>query len=177
MRKQGLVVGGVVLVALGVLGVLGGLLRIRFGAWFWPVVLIALGAWMIVRPRMLPAGVTSSQKILGDFDRKGIWQVAAEDFNMVLGSVKLDMTQASIPDGETAISVSHVLGDTKIVLPEGVGLKVDADALVTDAKILGTKIEGFGTPVRYASDGYDEAAKRIKLQVTSLLGDIRAERS
>jgi predicted membrane protein len=176
MRKQNMMILGVVLVVLGLLGVLGATLRIHWGAIFWPLVLIGLGAWMILRPRMVPEGVTVSQRVLGDIRRDGAWQVVPEEFSMVLGDVKLDMTQASIPDGETALEVFHVLGDTKLKLPEGVGLRLHVNVLIADVKVFGEKREGFATPITVVSEGYESAQKRLALRVNSLLGDVRVER-
>jgi predicted membrane protein len=177
MRKQNLMILGVVLVALGLLGVLGGILRIHWGAIFWPLALIALGAWMILRPRLAPEGVTVSQRVLGDIRRDGPWQVVPEEFSMVLGDVKLDMTEAAIPDGETGLRVLHILGSTKLKLPEGVGLDLSANVLIADVKFLGVKHEGFATPLHLVSEGYDSASKKIKLQVNSVLGDVRVDRA
>jgi len=176
MRKQGLLVFGLALIVLGVLGVLGGVLDIRWGAWFWPLVLIGLGAWMILRPRMLPEGVTVTQKVLGDVKREGVWQVVNEDIAMVLGDARLDLSQAEMPDGETSIAVSHLLGDAKVKLPEGIELDLTVNELIPDVKVFDAKYEGFGTPVHVVTPGYEAAQKKLKLQVSALLGDVRVER-
>jgi predicted membrane protein len=176
MRKQGLVVMGIALIVLGVLGVLGSLLDIRWGNWFWPLALIGLGAWMILRPRMLPEGVTVTQKVLGDVRREGAWQVVNEEIAVVLGDVRLDMSQADLRDGVTSIAVKHLLGDTKLKLPEDVGLDLTVNELIADVKVFGAKHEGFATPVHVVSEGYELAQKKVKLQVDCLLGDVRVER-
>ncbi len=176
MRKQGLLVFGVALIVLGVLGVLGGLLDIRWGEWFWPLALIGIGTWMILRPRMLPEGVAVTQKVLGDVKHEGVWQVENEDISMILGDARLDLSQAEMPDGETSIGVSHLLGDTKVKLPEGIELDLTVNELIADVKVFAEKHEGFATPVHVLTAGYADASKKLKLEVNSLLGGVRVER-
>ena len=67
--------------------------------------------------------------------------------------------------------------DDVMCLATDVGLDLEAVALIADVKVFGEKHEGFATPVHAVSEGYDAAARKLKVQVNSLLGDVRIERA
>ncbi len=114
--------------------------------------------------------------MLGDIRRSGEWDVSDEEFWVGIGDVRLDMTDAAIPAGETLLRVWSFVGSVRLTVPEDVGVSVSSSAFVTDARMSGQKREGILTPVRLASDNYDSAERSIRLETTSFVGDVRVQR-
>jgi hypothetical protein len=176
MRSQGQLILALILIVLGVVLLIGNLLDINVWALCFPIALMLLGIWVLFRPRLIDSRSAVRQKLLGDIRRRGSWDVTDEEFWVGVGDIKLDMTEAEIPPGETTIRVWSFVGPVRLSLPEGVGVSVSSTAFVTDARFLGRKREGILTPVRLSSDDYENAERKIRLETTSVVGDIRVER-
>jgi len=86
------------------------------------------------------------------------------------------MTRAEVPEGETEIRVFGFVGDVDLLVPEGVGITVSSTAFVTDARVLGQKRESIVVPFHQASDDYETAERKIRLEVTSFVADIKVKR-
>ena len=68
-------------------------------------------------------------RTLGDVKRSGSWAVPAEShFRTWFGNVKLDLRQARISDQEIRIHAWTLFGNIDLLVPEGVPVRVLADA-------------------------------------------------
>jgi lia operon protein LiaF len=175
MDKGTLAFGGV-LIAIGVLILVSTLTGIDFWAFCWPTGLIVLGILLIWRTTAASADTDLQQKLLGDITRKGVWQVSDSELWTIIGDVRLDLTEAEIPLGETKLRVYGFVGDTRIKVPESVGLSVTSTAFVTDGKVFGEKQERFASTLRVASDDYETAARRVRILATRLVTTLKVER-
>ena len=175
MRKNGQIIVGVALIVAGLLYMLGYLFDVSIWSFIWPLALIALGVWVIMRPRMVSEGTEVTVKLLGDVKRDGVWQVTDEEVWLLLGDVKVDMTQAEIPAGETSLCVYGLIADIKLIVPHDVGVSLMSTAFVSDVKALGQKQDRFLSPARMMSDGYETAECKIRLQVIAFIADVKVE--
>ena len=114
MRNQGLILIGVVLIAAGLMFLLGNLFDINLGAYCFPVGLILLGVFLMLRPRMVAPGTRSDVLLIGDLDRSGTWDVTDEEVWAFIGDINYDLTKASIPKGDTTIRVTGFINDVEI---------------------------------------------------------------
>ena len=82
---------------------------------------------------------------------------------------------AQIPPGETKITISSFIGDVKVYVPNDfeLGVKVVSSAFIGDVKVLGQKEGGLFTNVGSQSPRYSESDRRIKLIVSTFIGDTR----
>ena len=170
-----LFIGGA-LVALGLILLLGKALQINLWGIFWPLALISLGVWLVMRPQLVPEGTVVHQRLFGDIKRTGIWDVTDEEIWMFAGDVKLDMTQADLPLGETHIRYCGFAGDISLRVPPEVGVKVSANMFAGDCKFMGEKQSTFLSPLRMVSDNYETAESKVHLESTSFASDIKVKR-
>ena len=177
MRNQGQLFLGGLLIFLGLLFLLGTLFRINVWAFCWPIGLIALGGWILLRPQMVAAGTPVQVIPLGSIIRVGSWRVANEEIWLFVGDAKFDMTQADIPAGETTLRLFGFVGDVALTVPPGVGVAVASTAFVTDLKIFGQHEESFVMPYSYASDDYATAERKVRLEVTHFMASVKIKRS
>jgi len=177
MRSKGQIIFGLVILLIGVSLLIDNLFHISIWSFFWPLTIIALGVWMLLRPRSLAPGAKVRQRLLGDIRRKGEWQVANEDFWVLIGAIKLDMTEAQIPDGETLIRTYGFIGDIKLVLPEGIGISASCTSFVTDAKAFGQKTNNIMSPFEFVSDDYVAAERKVRLECTHFIADLKLRRT
>jgi predicted membrane protein len=177
MRNQQQLTIGLTLVALGLMFLISNIFNIRLGAFCWPTALVLLGLWLLLRPRMVPDDTAVAQRIIGDIERHGAWQLRNEEIWSLIGDVELDMTEAVIPPGETRITIYGFVGDIRVVVPADVAISVSSYAFASKATVLGEKSDGVLSPVHVTSEGYKAAERRIRLEATFFAGDVKVRQS
>ena len=177
MRNQGQVFFSILIILIGLMFLLGNVFDVNVGALCFPAGLILLGIWILLRPRVVGPDTALRLRVFGPIRRGGAWQVADEEIWLFVGDVRLDMTQAEIPVGETRIRVFGFVGDVRLLVPEGVGVSVSSMAFVTDARVLGQRRDGFLIPVHMTSDDYKTAERKVHLETMSFVTDIRVRRA
>jgi lia operon protein LiaF len=175
MRNSGVLIFGGFLVLIGILTLFGNLFDINAWAIFWPLVLILLGVWILVRPRWIGARGPAELLFFNNLRRKGAWQVKNEEIWTFLGNVNLDLTSAEIPNGETKYNIYGFIGDVDLLVPQGVGVSVSSAAFVNDIKVFGRKRGSFLFPVEITSEGYEAAERKIRLDVAFFISDVKVK--
>jgi lia operon protein LiaF len=173
MRNQGQVFIALVLILLGVMFLLGNLFNIDVGLFCWPMALILLGVWLLLRPRLVAPGTEITQKVLGQIERDGPWQVRDEEFWSFIADMDLNMAKADIPLGETKLRAMGFIGDVELLAPEDIGVAVASNAFISDVKIPGGKEDSFLVPLHWQSDNYKTAERKIYLETTFFIADIK----
>jgi lia operon protein LiaF len=176
MRNQGQLVLALIVIAVGVVLLVGSVLQINFWVLCFPVLLILLGLVILFRPQLVGSDSDVRYKLLGDIRRSDEWSVADEELWIGVGDVRLDMTKADIPHGDTEIRIWSFVSSVQLSIPDGVGVTVSSSAFITDAKFLGRKREGILSPVRFSSDDYETAERRIRLENIAFVGDLSVKR-
>ncbi|GLX65860.1 cell wall-active antibiotics response protein LiaF [Paenibacillus glycanilyticus] len=103
------------------------------------------------------------------------WELKPLNISHFIGDTIVDLTKAQIPFGETKINISSFIGDVKVYVPNDyeVGIQVISSAFVGDVKILGQKEGGMFKSINIHSPYYEETDKKIKLVVSTFIGDVR----
>jgi lia operon protein LiaF len=103
------------------------------------------------------------------------WELKPMNISHFIGDTVLDLTKADIPYGETKVNISSFIGDVKVYVPNDydLGIQVVSSAFIGDVKVLGQKEGGIFTNVNAKSPRYSESDKKIKLIVSTFIGDTR----
>lgn len=103
------------------------------------------------------------------------WELKPMNISHFIGDTVLDLTKADIPYGETKVHISSFIGDVKVYVPSDydLGIQVVSSAFIGDVKVLGQKEGGIFTNVNAKSPRYGESDKKIKLIVSTFIGDTR----
>ncbi|KGP71557.1 cell wall-active antibiotics response protein LiaF [Pontibacillus yanchengensis] len=114
---------------------------------------------------------------IGDhrFDQPN-WNVESMELWNVIGDYHVDFTKAFIPDQETSISISGVIGDVKIIVPENVDFRIHATIKTGDIRVLDEKSEGLNRNIHFKTPGYEDATRKLDLEVHFKIGDIKVDR-
>lgn len=116
-------------------------------------------------PASWPATVATpprarERSILGDLRRSGGWAVPARGrWSTWLGDVMLDLREARLPDGEIHLTVTTVLGDVQLLVPEGMDVELRTRTFLGDVKREDTAGRGGGP--------------RVVIHVRTVFGDVR----
>ncbi|MBN1138214.1 MAG: hypothetical protein JXM73_16615 [Anaerolineae bacterium] len=176
MYNRGYIFIGGTLIALGLLVLISSWIGVDFCALLLPLLLIAAGVYIILRPRFAPPGTAMHVHLLGDVRRAGAWTALDEELWVLIGDATFDLTQATLPPGETVIRFLGFVGDLKLIVPEGVPVAVSSTAFLTTSKVLGVKKDTFLEPFETATEGYDAAESRLRFESWHFVTTIRLRR-
>jgi hypothetical protein len=176
MSKQSRVMVGLAFIAVGLVFLAGVLFRVNVWRFCWPVGLIVLGAWLLLRPSLTSSGTRVRVHPLADVRRTGAWDVGNEEIWIFVGDVRLDLTEASFAPGESTIKLFGLVGDVTLVVPEGLPVSVSSYAIMTEGRVYGKKQEQFVTPMHIESDGYSAAEARVKVQGYFVVNELKLKR-
>jgi len=177
----------VILIVIGVLALLDSLELVSFWSALgklWPVILIVLGVWLLVRRRRLYWGEKIEvkegkkyTKAFGDLkidpsgeDPHGI------DVEMGFGDLEANLTKASFSDRENVIHLALGFGDIRVWIPSDVKAKVSASCGAGDIDVLGKKTDGLGQSLDYQDEDYDTVEKKLRIFAKLGFGDIKISR-
>lgn len=177
MRNQGMVYIAIFIILAGVFLLIGNLFDINFGAFCFPLGLILLGVFFLMRPRLAGPGTRSHMVLIGDIERAGPGELSAEEVWGFIIDANYDLTKFDVPPGETVIRGYSFIGDIEIFAPADVGVAVDSSAFVTSFKLDGGEEETyFLSPLNWKSDGYKPAERRVRFELVQFIGDVKLRR-
>ncbi|REJ12480.1 MAG: cell wall-active antibiotics response protein [Paenibacillaceae bacterium] len=129
------------------------------------------------RPDWMPnLNAENRSGFIGDIHLGGdYWELRPMNISLFIGDTVLDLTKAQIPLGETRINVSSFIGDVKVFVPNDrdLGISVTSNSFIGDTRVLDRHEGGFFKNVKFETPYYHEADKRIRLIVSSFIGDVR----
>jgi len=163
---------------------------------FWPLLLVALGAKMILFPKsreqseitVMPTAQAESASFIGtpvvsDYINENRFigdihlKVQSDDFkggavSSFIGDQKFDLSGIAIKGGERAFVVSGFIGDATLVLPKTIPYLVQVSAGIGDLVVFGRKEGGVGVNKVFKSPDYDHAASRLTVRISFMIGDV-----
>jgi hypothetical protein len=167
-RTLGTMIGGSIWIVFGAVLLGERLHLITAGLRFWPLLLVAVGAWIVVRSMTAagPSGAADSSArlsalaVLGGVDRR----VTAEgfqgaDITAFMGGGKLDLREAKIAGPEAVVDILAVMGGFEIVAPETWHVIVDVVPLMG----------GYEDKTRHPAD---PSAPRLRLRGFVMMGGL-----
>jgi lia operon protein LiaF len=90
-----------------------------------------------------------------------------------VGDVRIDLTNAIIPEGETLIIVENVIGDVQIYMPEDLEYSIQSYVLIGDSSILHSKQGGFNQTTLLRSTDYQSGVRKVKFVLSCAVGSVK----
>jgi hypothetical protein len=152
------------------------LLHISFWAICFPMGLILLGVlFLVARPPLFGPTSEGGTHFVGDIVRGGEWSVKNEEFYMFVGNVRLDMTRAQFPAGETTLYVNAFVSDIDVKVPSDIAVSLSSTSFVADAELNGQHVERFLSGVQMATPDYATAERKLRLVTTCFVADVNVK--
>jgi predicted membrane protein len=186
---------GLLLVGAGLIWLLNnvGAIDFDFGEFVqraWPVIIIALGVWMLtgssrrrVQVEVVGAPAFTSKSSESLTHGLGEVEMAPESIDsrglevkVGAGEVKLDLRQTRFADGESSLHVKLGLGDVRIDLPRDLPVAIDAKTGGGDLHLLGRESDGFAARLDFKDQNYDIALRKLRVVTRVGLGDVSVKR-
>ncbi|MGO5677245.1 LiaRS two-component regulatory system accessory protein LiaF [Bacillus subtilis] len=89
-----------------------------------------------------------------------------------IDDIKIDLSKAMIPEGESTIVISGVIGNVDIYVPSDLEVAVSSAVFIGDINLIGSKKSGLSTKVYAASTDFSESKRRVKVSVSLFIGDV-----
>ena len=154
----------------------------------WPLVLIAIGVLVITGH--IPLSRWSGKRgaagrfeggavgLFGDI-RLSDWDDDGSDINksLAIGDIVIDLTKATLIDGDNEIDVSVMIGDITVIAPPQMPIAGDLRCYVGALATRGRSAEGIIQQLKFQSDGYEGASARVSLKGRTYVGNIQVRES
>lgn len=106
------------------------------------------------------------------------WELKPMNVSHFIGDTIIDLTTAYVPIGETRINISSFIGDVKIFVPNDPDLELHivCSSFIGDSTVFDKHESGFLKSFQSKSSHYEDGMKRIRINVSSFIGDLRVQR-
>lgn len=178
---------GTLLIVIGFLALLDSLEFISF--WptlgkLWPLILVALGIWILLRRTYFSSNQVLSIKEGKKYSKAfGDLRIDAKDMDphgldaeMGFGDIEVNLTKASFADRENVVNLGLGFGDIKVWLPSDVKVSASGSCGAGEIDILGKHSDGLGQRVEHHDEGYETAQRKLKIIAKLGFGDIKISR-
>ena len=99
-----------------------------------------------------------------------------DEYHHLLGDIVVDLRDVELGPGTTTVTVTTVLGQVDVQVPDDVAVTVHATAGGGTATVFGVSQEGMGIDVDQQSDDWANADQRLELEVGVGMGEVTVTR-
>lgn len=120
-----------------------------------------------------PAKITR-HKWFGDDSQSSNHIYSWEDINFtkVIGNTVFDLGNTLLPKGQNIILIQKAIGNTKIIVPEGIAISLNLSFLTGKITIAGAEYALFNENFKWYSDNYQKSSRKVKVTANILLGEL-----
>ncbi|WP_225744275.1 cell wall-active antibiotics response protein LiaF [Marinilactibacillus sp. Marseille-P9653] len=94
------------------------------------------------------------------------------NFSKAMGDTVIDLGNTILPKKENIVMIRKVLGDTKLLIPEEVGVSLDLSVLLGKVKIGNDHLDLKNETLKWQSATYPESSRKIKIVLNALIGEV-----
>ncbi len=142
---------------------------------FWPLLIIVIGISIFLGQSM--PGKTN-WAVMGGLERgkNARWTLDSSSYIAFMGGVDLDLRQAEIPDGETVLDITAIMGGADIRVPADLPVVCDGFAILGGVEFLGRSSGGIIGSTRAEQAAGKGDGKLVKIQGRAVMGGINVKR-
>jgi hypothetical protein len=177
-RSSGPNVGGWILIGLGVLMLaantrLWGFDLSRLWGTFWALVVILVG-WTVLRssPPAGQVGHTQWVVMSGLEQRATGWPLRGGSYVVVMGGADLDLRVADVPDGETYLDLTAIMGAIELIVPPDMSVECEGAAILGGVTVLGQSSGGVISSRTFIRAGSAGSTKRLRVRCRAIMGGV-----
>lgn len=171
---------GLILVIIGA-GLLLNSFHVRVFVYLWPIVLIAAGLLMIAHCRCRGTSAVhielDNAKFFGDTSRSDFsGEIDGASISHFVGDIRLNLSGAVFKPGENHLKLAAFVGDIELTVPSSVAVWVNCSGFVADVLIFDRREDGMLVSCSEKTADYDSAERKLKINCSVFVGDIRITR-
>ncbi len=176
IRSLGQLIAGLIFIVIGFL-ILGRNLNLidvdmaLFWRLFWPIIIIIFGI-SLIRGVAPAKGAKSHLAFMGGIDiGKKPFTLQSGTYFAFMGGIDMDLRSAEIPEGETVLDLTAVMGGIDIVVPSDLPVICEGTAILGGVEFLKEASGGIISTkkVEYLPE---ESSRRVRFVVRALMGGV-----
>jgi lia operon protein LiaF len=109
------------------------------------------------------------------WEREDPWVLESTDLSVAIAEVRIDLTKALLEQKDTVLNLQGVIGDIDVIVPEDVGLSVNASVLIGQIQVAGEKGAGAVNRLVWRSPNFEIAEHRILLNISYAVADVNVK--
>lgn len=174
-ESKGEIITGVIIAALGVvfLGRNTGLFHVDlsiFWKLFWPTIIIIAGLILLTGKHNLGK---SNFAIMGGIERKKEpWALESGSYTAFMGGVELDLTIADIPEGETTLDLTAVMGGFELTVPKDITVYCQGTVVLGGLELLDKSTGGIIASTKSERIINNPTNKSLKIYCRAIMGGV-----
>ena len=177
-RSSGPNIGGWILIGLGVL-MLAANTRFwgfdfgRLWGTFWALVVILVG-WTVLRssPPAGQVGHTQWVVMSGLEQRATGWPLRSGSYVVVMGGADLDLRVADVPEGETYLDLTAIMGAIELIVPPDMSVECEGAAILGGVTVLGQSSGGVISSRTFTRAGSAGSSKKLRVRCRAIMGGV-----
>ena len=134
--------------------------------------LVVLGVLSLLAAMRVRRVARRLSRAIGHVRSAEEWTVDDAVVRTVVGDILLDLRNATLPEGDTELTLLCWLGTVQVRAPHGIGLDVTAQTFLGTVDVLGVREEGVIRDIEVRSERYDQATRRLRLHLSTVVGEI-----
>jgi lia operon protein LiaF len=128
-------------------------------------------------PPLRPGGILMPKdfrsSLIGDFHlTSGRFELSRLYIWHGVGNVVIDLSRALLAEEEALLAVDGWVGDVTIYVPVDLPVAISAEVTIGDLEVFGHRQGGLNRYVSIRSEDYEQAAQKVKLNISLIVGDI-----
>ncbi len=136
----------------------------------WPVLLIYVG-WSIIRGTRRGSHLNMAIMSGVEIEEEG-WKLEERDYLALMGGLEMDLSVASIPEGEIGISLTAIMGGITIKVPREMNVECHGTALLGGVDFFDDDAGGLMASRHFVHQGAGEDSPRLKISCRAIMGGI-----
>lgn len=148
------------------------------------VVAVVLGAVWYYRSKRSPDALPSGNPLDPSFVKQHIaasirwgrggepWTVRSSQISVAIAEVAIDLTNAIFEESDVELHLQGLIGDVDIVVPDDVGLSVQAQVAVGELRVAGERGAGIMNRLVWRSPNFDHAEHRVQVHLSYGIADV-----
>ncbi|GAE30382.1 cell wall-active antibiotics response protein LiaF [Alkalihalobacillus hemicellulosilyticus] len=113
------------------------------------------------------------RSIIGEVDYRESFELRDMTVWNGIGEVRLDLSRAIIPEGETVVIVQGFIGEVQVYIPDDLAVSVQASTILGEVAVLHERHSGINPNLSITTKGYKESSRRVKLILSTSIGEVK----
>jgi len=139
----------------------------------WPVLLILVGI-SLLRGRRTASRSGGRTAFMGGITMGGEtpWTLESSSYTAFMGGIELDLTAAEIPEGETLLDLTAIMGSIEVTVPKDLPIVYEGSAILGGVDFLGQEDGGILGSRRIEHQIHSGSDKRLRIQARTIMGGV-----
>lgn len=100
------------------------------------------------------------------------WVLKDTSIRSIIGEINIDLSLAINEKEETTFQLEGIIGDIDLVIPEDMGVFIEASVLLGEITFGQMREEGAMNKMIWQSPNYDQTHSRVRLNISYVIGDV-----